>query len=152
MSSRPTVADSSCLITLEAIGRLSLLEKVLGEVVIPNAVALEVGIPLPVWLLAQTVRNRSLVTSLRLQLGMGESEAIALSLELSAARLILDDKKARRVARHLGLTIVGTVAVVVRARLRGLIASTKEVLEEMKGVGFHMADALYQEALCQSHE
>lgn len=152
MSNPSTVLDSSCLITLDAIGRLALLQHVFSDLVAPTAVAQEFGSAVPSWLHVQSVQNRPLVNSLRLQLGAGESEAIALASELNAARLVLDEKKARRVAKQLGLPVAGTVAVAIRAKQMGLITTAREVLDEMKAVGFHMTDALYQEALRLSNE
>jgi predicted nucleic acid-binding protein len=40
-------------------------------------------------------------------LGAGESEAIRLALELHPDRVIVDEKAARRIARALGLNVVG---------------------------------------------
>ena len=39
---------------------------------------------------------------------------------VSNSSLILDDKKARRIAQQLGLPITGTLAVLLRAKQRGL--------------------------------
>jgi len=36
-------------------------------------------------------------------------------------RIVLDDKKARRIARDLGLRPIGTVGVVVRAKREGIV-------------------------------
>ena len=91
-----TVSNSSGLIALESIGRLDVLRQLYGTVTIPPAVFQECGAALPTWFSVQAVQNQELVRSLRMNLGAGESEAIALASELSAARVILDDKKARR--------------------------------------------------------
>jgi predicted nucleic acid-binding protein len=47
---------------------------------------------------------------LRTQLDEGESAVIALAAELENSVVVLDDKKTRRVARQMGLSVVGTVA------------------------------------------
>lgn len=51
----------------------------------------------------------TLVNSLNQRLGKGESEAIALGIELNADCVLLDDSTARREARRLGLNIRGTL-------------------------------------------
>jgi predicted nucleic acid-binding protein len=53
----------------------------------------------------------SLANSLNQYLGRGESEAIALGIELQTDYLILDDAVARRKALYLGLNVKGTLAI-----------------------------------------
>lgn len=53
---------------------------------------------------------RLLSNSLNQRLGKGESEAIALGIQLKAGYVLLDDSTARREARKLGLNIKGTLA------------------------------------------
>lgn len=50
----------------------------------------------------EACRLLTLVTSLNRRLGIGESEAIALAVELNADYIILDDATARREAARLG--------------------------------------------------
>src|SRR5437867_2056044 len=104
-----TLSNSSCLIILEAIGKLDLLRALYGTVLIPEAVLAETGGALPACVKTQRVANQNLVHSLRNELGAGEAETIALALEVSTQRVILDDKKARRLASRYGLPITGTI-------------------------------------------
>ena len=87
-----TVSNSSCLIALDAAGSLGILERLYCTISVPDAIAQECGRTLPSWVRADFVQNQALARSLRLNLGAGEAEAIALSIERSAARLILDDR------------------------------------------------------------
>src|SRR5262249_35143158 len=121
MPDSPTVCNSSRLIALETIGQLALLERLYVEVYIPAAVASEWNSPAPSWIKLQAVTDQALVQLLRGELGAGEAEAIVLAKDLAAARVILDDKKARRLAKQLGLPVIGTIAVVLTAKRRGLI-------------------------------
>jgi predicted nucleic acid-binding protein len=147
-----TVANSSCLIGLELIGRLDLLQRLYGTVTLPAAVVTECGFRLPQWFQIQTIQNQGMFRSLRLELGSGESEAIVLAAELAAARLILDDKKARRIAQQLGLPVTGTLAVLLRAKERGLLSSVREVLDDLTHTQFRISDALVQETLRRAGE
>lgn len=147
-----TVSNSSCLIALELIGRLDLLRGLYGMVVVPTAVAYECGSRLPQWFQVQTVQNQGMVRSLRLELGSGESEAIVLAGEVAASRLILDDKKARRIAQQLGLPITGTLAVLLRAKEQGLLASVRDVLDDLAAARFRISDALIEETLRRAGE
>jgi len=116
MPESPTVSNSSCLIALDAAGSLGILERLYNTIAVPDAVVQQCGGALPPWVQVHSVQNQALAQSLRLNLGAGESEAIALSIERSAARVILDDKKARRVARQLSLPVTGTLAVLPPTR------------------------------------
>ena len=100
MPESPTVSNSSCLIALDAAGSLGILERLYNTIAVLDAVVQECGGALPTWVQVHSVQNQALAQSLCLNLGAGEAEAIALSIERSTARLILDDKKARRVARR----------------------------------------------------
>jgi len=124
-----------------------LLQHVYQTVLIPPAVASEWGTLPPQWLLVQPVINQPLVQALRLQLGRGESEAIALAVEIGASRLILDDRRARRIARNLGVPITGTVGVDLRAKQLGVIPLVRPVLDAMRVAGLWLSDAVYQQAL-----
>jgi predicted nucleic acid-binding protein len=147
-----TVANSSCLIALGAAGHLDLLQQLYGAVTVPNAVAQECGAQLPPWISVQPVQNQTVVRSLRIELGAGESEAIALCSELSAARLILDDKKARRIARQMQVPVTGTLAVLLRAKERGLIPNVKDIIDSLLAVHFRISNALILDTLMRAGE
>jgi len=55
-------------------------------------------------------------------LGKGESEAIALAIELNPDYVLLDDSTARREAKRLGLNIKGTLAVIKKLSKDGKIS------------------------------
>lgn len=58
-----------------------------------------------------------------MQIGKGEASAIALALETADNVLILDDWKARRLAERLGLSVTGTLGVLIKAKNTGIIPS-----------------------------
>jgi predicted nucleic acid-binding protein len=147
-----TVSNSSCLIALEAVGALDILEQLYGTIVVPDAVVRECGTGLPAWVKVQSVKNLPLAQSLLLDLGAGESEAIALSIEFSAERLILDDKKARRIARRLNLPVTGTLAVLLKAEERGILSRVHDTLDGLIATNFRVSDALVEEVLRRAGE
>ena len=63
------------------------------------------------------------------------------------AVLILDDKKARRVARQMGLKLVGTIGVLLQAKEHGAIPALQPLLAALQQAGFRMTAPLYTEAL-----
>jgi len=145
--SKATVSNTSCLIALEAIGRLDLLQRLYQEVLIPPAVAGEWGTPAPQWLKVQAIRDQHLAQALRLQLGAGEAEAITLAVEVRASRLMLDDHRARRIATNLQVPITGTVGIALRAKQQGFLPLVRPVFDELRTAGFWLSEGLCQRAL-----
>ena len=141
----PAVADSTCLIVLERIRRLELLRGLFEPLVIPPSVQEEFGRAVD-WLIVQAPSDLRLIRVLRLVVDDGEAEAIALALE-KGWQLILDDRKARSWAKRLGIRIIGTAGVLIRAKQAGLIPSVKPLLEAMQQEGFRMDPVLMAEVL-----
>lgn len=154
MSSPGVVSDSSALIALTPIGQLALLKELFAAVSIPPAVAREVApsVARPNWIvecgLAQPIDLRLLQSSL----GAGEREAISLALELGGQWIILDDLPARRLAEALGLSVTGTLGVLVYAKRRGLLPAVRPWFDMLLAVNFHVAPALYRQVLASVGE
>lgn len=141
----PAITDSTCLISLERIAQLPLLPALFEPLIAPPKVQEEFGMALD-WLQVQAPTDAALVAVLGLAVGKGEAEAIALAVERQWL-LILDDRKARRWARSLGLRVCGTVGVLLRAKRQGLIEAVKPLLEALKAAGFRLSQELEEEAL-----
>lgn len=119
------ISNSSVLIALSSIGQLSILtQRFPDRITIPPAVwyevvetgvgrigAAEVAVGLNDWLSVQTVVNKALTLVLQQDLDQGEAEAIALWLEQPSDALLLDEKKARQVARRINLPTLGTLGL-----------------------------------------
>jgi len=145
------VTNSTCLIGLERIERLDLLPQVFDTVFAPPAVAKEVRTSLD-WLRVRAVANPSVAIALRTQMDEGEAEAITLALELENVLLILDDKKARRVAQQMGMKVIGTVGMLLRAKRQGVITEVKPILLKLTEANFRISQGIIQEALRLSGE
>jgi len=152
---RVAVVDTSCLIGLSGVQLTALPRLLYADVVVPPAVQSEFG-ELPTGYTARKPRELPLVQSLRLLLGHGESEVIALGIELAQSgqqvEAILDDLHARQVAANFGLAVVGTVGLLVRAKLAGHIVSVRPVLEQMLDAGFYCSTDLFHKALRLAEE
>lgn len=146
--SKFVVADSSCLISLSRIGKLDVLHELFGGIIIPEAVYYEVvvrgagrigaeEVKKAKWIKKQKVQNALAVGAFKVNLGAGESEAIALASERKADFLILDDFKARQTAEELSLEVIGTVAVLQKAEEKGIIDNLQSVLQNLRDVGFY---------------
>lgn len=122
------ISDTSCLILLTNIGELDLLHEVYGQIITTIEIAGEYGDQLPFWIDIRDVKDKCRQKLLEIQIDKGESSAIALALETPDSTLILDDYKARKIVEQLGLSYTGTIGVIVKAKLNGLIPSIKPIL------------------------
>lgn len=143
---KPAVTNSTCLIGLERIQRLDILPQVFSPITIPPAVQTEVGIFLP-WLTVKVPENSATIQTLKTQIDDGESEAIALALELKDVVIILDDLKARQIAKQLNLKIMGTVGMLIKAKQNQIIPAIKPILESLTEANFRISDTLIKKAL-----
>lgn len=141
----PVVTDSTCLIGLERIDHLDLLPALFDPIAIPPEVDQEFGNTLP-WLKVETPSDTALVAALKMLVDDGEAEAITLASE-KGWRLIVDDLQARSVARNVGISIIGTVGVLVQAKQSGIISLLKPILIALETSGFYMRSTLKEEAL-----
>lgn len=146
------IADTSCFILLSNIGELELLHKVYGEITTTLDIAIEYGEVLPDWVTIAKVVDTNMQHFLEQQIDRGESSAISLALETTHTTIILDDSKARRVAKQLNLNVTGTIGVIVKAKLKGIIPSIKPILEKIKETNFRLTPAIEKEALKEANE
>ncbi|MDX2031456.1 MAG: DUF3368 domain-containing protein [Blastocatellia bacterium] len=142
------ISDTSPLQYLFQTGLLDVLKMLYGTITIPEAVVdeLEVGrlraIYLPEissidWITITRPRGQRLL-SLAPGLGSGEREAIALAVETEDSLLILDDALARRHARLLGVTMTGTLGVLLKAKQKGYLQRIDTVLDHLEELGFRL--------------
>jgi uncharacterized protein len=148
------VADASPLIALQQIGELRLLRAVFTELIVPPAVAREIlpSVPPAPWIVERPLTQPIASLVLRANLGAGEGEALSLAAEIRADRLLLDERAARRVAEALGLSVVGTLGVLLAAKRRGLVAEVRPLIDELVRQGFWVAPRLVKQALLAAGE
>ena len=141
------ISDTSCLIALERIGHLGLLQKTFTTIYTTQTVAEEFEEHLPGWILIKEVSNTNMVEKLQLILDAGEASAITLALETENSILIIDEKKGRKVARDLNVTIIGTLKVLLIAKNKGVISSVKQLINELQKHSFRFNKAIVAEVL-----
>ncbi len=146
------ISDTSCFIILTNIGELELLQKVYGQIVTTPEIVAEFGAPLPEWVEINEVKDKYRQTILELQIDKGESSAIALALETPDSVVILDDYKARKIAERLGVTLTGTIGVIIKAKLNGTIPSVKPIIEKIKQTDFRLSAEIEIQALKEADE
>ena len=148
------VCNTSPLILLAKIHRLDTLNRLYSELLIPKAVADEIGIKpgkendqVQALLKKGTLQLRQVsektLAELPIDLGRGEREAIALAIDSGADLVILDDRQGRLVSRDKGLSVTGTVGVLIEAKERGFIPSLRPEMDRLIEAGMWINEAFY---------
>ena len=65
---------------------------------------------------------------------------------------MVDDLRARQVAMAMGLRVLGTAGLLLFAHAQGLPVDVRATLDEMRGRGFRLAEAVYQEIVQRLEE
>ena len=146
------ISDTSCFIILSNIGELGLLQKVYGHIITTQEIANEFGEILPDWVFIHSVNDKYRQQLLEMQIDKGESSAIALALEMPDCTIILDDFKARKIAAQLGLNFTGTIGIIIKAKLNGVIPSIKPLLLKIRETDFRLTSELELFALREAGE
>jgi predicted nucleic acid-binding protein len=96
-------------------------------------------------LMVVSTRLLSLVNRLNLNLGRGESEAIALATELQADFTILDDRAARKIAINLGLNVKGTLAIIKKLSQADqiIIDNLDEFYQRLRQINFRVSRSIF---------
>ena len=148
------VSDTTPLISLLKINRTDLLEKLFGDVLIPQAVfderfQLEADqIRQKKFIVVKPVNNPESVSILKRATGLdqGESEAIVLTDELKADLLLMDEAKGRNVSAQIGLRIMGTIGILMAAYEEHELTSdeVRECVNGLQRAGRHIGQRHYQ--------
>jgi len=140
------VSDAGPIVVFARIGRLSLLHDVTGTLLIPDAVHSEIffkkgampgasEVARATWIQRVSVADRSIVDRLPNVLHEGEREAIALAKE-RGAQLLIDEIRARRIARDQGIEVIGTLRILDEAKRSGHIGLARPVIAQMQSQGY----------------
>ncbi|WP_373057631.1 DUF3368 domain-containing protein [Zunongwangia sp. H14] len=149
---RIVIPDTSTLIVFSKIGRLELLNSIYGKLTTTPQIAEEFKEPLPEWILIQEVTDKKNLEILLTQIDPGEASAIALAKESSDVLLLMDDLKARKLARQLNLKITGALGIIYKAKQLQKIDRVKPVIEEIFKTNFHISAHIVDEILKLNNE
>lgn len=156
------VAASGPLIALALLRQLDLLRTLYKSVLVPPAVWAEVTdnserpgaveVREADWL--ERVPAVRIADALLLaELGLGEAEAICLSIERGGAQLLVDERKARRIARVVyNLPVRGTIGTLAAAKRAGLIPAVRPLLVDLVARGYFVAPSLVESACAELGE
>jgi predicted nucleic acid-binding protein len=155
------ISDSSPLISLATIEKLNLLDKLFTEIFVPCSVYEEVirenkpySNEIKEFLNGRIkhVKNRVAVEVLLSDIGKGESEAIILAIEEKSDYLLIDDLKARKLAKINGLEIIGTMGILLKGKKEGLIKEIKPFIDELLKNDIRIGDKIIEMTLKAAQE
>jgi predicted nucleic acid-binding protein len=144
------IADSGPIFSLALIGRLNLLDSIFDDILIPQAVWDEISSDetKPFYdrvcdYFKDRVKPINGFNDLTFIMDYGESESVILYKELEADYLLIDDRKARRIAENLGVNCIGTIGLLSVAKDKGFIDALRPIFEDfLKHKRYYSIDLL----------
>lgn len=156
------VVNSSPLITLFKSQLAFLLPQLFTEILVPEAVWEEVVGVDKTDAASSELPTASWVTRIEISeidseiaawgLGAGESEVLSIVLERPNYHALIDDLAARRCARSLEISHLGSCGTIVLAKRRGLITSISSPIERLRDVGLWLSEDLVSRLKQQAGE
>lgn len=156
------VVNTSPWITLSICGQISLLEKLYADVYIPHYVKEEImaggkqeigvkELKTSHWLKIEKVSDINKV-ALLYELEEGEAEVIVLAKEKGIKQVLIDEKVARLHAKVLGLKVIGTLGLLLKAKKKGLLTSIKPSILKILDNGIWIKDEIVNGILKEAEE
>ena len=155
------ISDTTTITNLIQIDLLYILSELYGEILIPEAVYLELSefeghqqiIDSSDWIEVVKIAESRVLNELIEIIDIGEAEAIVLSIELKPNYLIIDELKGRRIAKEYNIEIIGLLGILMLSKKEGLVEMVKPYLEKLKNdIGFRISEKLYEYILAEVGE
>jgi len=150
------ISNTTPIISLLKLNRLDLLQQLYNEIYIPVAVYREIedgkakiyykDLSKFDWIKIVDINDKKSVKYF-LDLDKGEAEAIVLATECNADLIILDERLGRFYAKHAELKVTGTIGVLVKAKMEGIINAVRPLLDELIEKDVWISDKLKREIL-----
>ena len=155
---RRVIVNSTPIILFSNINQLNLLKQIYGEIIIPQAVYDEVTAKADSacqnlknnfdWIKIESIKNPLQKKMYEAKLHDGEVEVMILAQEEPKADLvILDDNSAKKTAKYLGLTVTGSLGVLLKAKKFKIIESVKPLMNSFIANGFFVTPTVYDMVL-----
>lgn len=152
------VSDTSPIRALNHLGMVHLLQELYGHILVPPGVQSELLSP-PRQLQAVDLAeydfievrrptDTAQIEGFQQHLDIGESEAIALALEIGADAVLIDEEDGRKIAAEHGFEIIGTLGILLRAKARGHLTEVRSSVTRLKTeFGFFVSSQLESHVL-----
>lgn len=157
------VSDTSPIRALDHLGKVQWLESLFGEVFVPPTVAEELLHPaarhssfdvgLYSFFVVRMPATSIQLEKLMMELDAGEAEALALAQEIQADAVLIDELEGRKVAQQMGIAVIGTVGILLKAKQQGLCPAIAPFLDRLQSeLGFFLSAAVRAQALVMAGE
>jgi hypothetical protein len=157
------ICNTGPLVALSMIDRIDVLRHLFELVAVPEAVHKEIleggltGAGLANYRKVKWIKvmkpSNPLDPLLKTSLDVGEAAVIGLAREMSVNIVIVDERKARKIARTIyGLHVIGSARVIVEAKRHGLLNNVGAALQSMRDGGYWIGDSIVDIALQQAGE
>lgn len=117
------------------------MKELFGSIHLTQIVANEFGQLIPEWISVIDNSSDKTIELLAIDLDLGEASSIAYSLSIDNSLMILDDKKARKLANKLNLNFIGTIGLLLKAK-RMNILNSNNIKENLLSSGFYFSQDL----------
>jgi hypothetical protein len=157
------ICNTGPIVALSIIDRIDILRQLFEFVAVPEAAhkevpgggAINAGLAnyrKVKWIKVITPSN-PVDPLLRTSLDVGDAAVIGLAKELSVNLVLIDERKARRIARTIyGLHVIGSARVLVEAKRRGVLGNVGAALQTMRDGGYWIGDSIVDAAQRQAGE
>ncbi|MBD2533327.1 DUF3368 domain-containing protein [Nostoc flagelliforme FACHB-838] len=148
---------------IAAIGDLRILQSLYAQVLVPFEVCQEIlaggasGFAVNEfedadWLQKSQAPLNNISPFLLNSLDLGEASVIQLALNENIQTVCIDESAGRRVARLSGLSVTGTIGILLRAHREGYPINIKQAIDRMIARGIRLSETIINFALQQTGE
>jgi len=157
------VSNTGPIIALSTIEKLEILQQIFHEVVVPEKVHQEISAggrdlaglksyQKASWIKVEAPKT-PLDPLLETILDKGEASVIHLCRERHADFALIDERKARKIAREVyGLKVVGSARILLEAKAQGLIPNVRDALDAMRSAGYWIHEDIVNAVLKEANE
>lgn len=153
------IADSSALISLATCEALFLLDSLFEKIQVPKSVYEECTIKdkalssiLELYLKDKIINVSSKESTIPKSLGKGETEAILLYKQQKADRILIDDNRARKIAKQNDCKIIGSLGILLLAKQKNLISFITPYLDVLQNSVLFFNENLIEEVKKMANE
>ena len=157
------VSNTGPLVALAVIDKLEILSHLFDQILVPNAVHLELleggknhsGVS--TYEKNQLIKVRKLIEPLNplldSVLDTGEASVIQLAKENNIDLVLIDERKGRKIAREVyNLRVIGSARILVEAKHKGYLESVEKEIVAMRQHGYWLHDKIVDIILKEAGE
>jgi len=157
------ISNTGPLIALSGVSQLDLLKCLFKNIAVPEPVHHEILAGGRYFIGVAEYRKAKWIEVIEIDtdidpllstiLDMGEASVIHTARNTNTQKILMDERKGRKIARDVyGLEVMGTARVLVEARKAGLIPNVKQLFLEMRQAGYWIHDKIINAALHEVSE